>query len=277
MYEFGFIGFGSMATMLIDGFIRYAGVSASNIIVTRNDKNRLSQISEAFPGIHTANTVPEVVCNAKRVLICVKPVEVKSVLLEMKPYISGDAHIISLAGMVSLNNILSIVDCKVSKLIPTAVSETGEGISLVCYSSGVAESDRISFEQYIKKLGKVKVIDEKDIAFAAELTSCNPGFIASILDNMTRAAAFHTTSFSMEEIAEMVTYTAYTTTKLLFEKKWNHNTLIKRVATKGGITEEGVAVFNEMLPDVFQAVFSKTLGKRAAVEKRINDDFPEQK
>ena len=262
-----------MATMLIKGLIAYAGAAVTDLIVTRKNKDKLFEINEAFPDIHVAEDASEVVRNAKLVFICVKPMEVKDVLLEMKPYITRDSHIISLAGMVSLNSILSMVDCMVSKLTPSIVSEIGEGISLICYSAGVAESDRQLLRQYMEKLGRVKIVDEEDLPFAVKLTSCNPGLIASILDNMTRAAAPFTTSFTMEEIIEMVTFTACATTKLLLEKQWDYNAMIERVATKGGITEEGVLVLNEMLPGVFDKMFKNMFGKGAAVDKSTSDDI----
>jgi pyrroline-5-carboxylate reductase len=274
--KIGFVGFGSMATMLINGLIEKAGISASGIIVARKDKSRITQINDAFPNIHTAYDASEVAGNANLIFVCVKPMDVQGALLEMQPFITKDTHLVSVTGIINLSSILSIADCKISKLIPTIVSEIGEGIILVCHNASVKENDKQLLYQYIEKLGRVKTIDEKDIAFAAELTSCNPGFIASIFDNMIKVAHSHTSSFTIEEITEMVMYTAYATSKLLHEKRWDYSALIKRVATKGGVTEEGVVIFDKMLPSVYEAMFNQTLGKRALLEKRFNDDFTTQ-
>ncbi len=273
MAKFGFIGFGSMAKMLIHGLVEYAEVNVADIIVTRKDKSKLTEITTMYPDIQISLALTEVADNSEYIFICVKPADLLSVLLEIKPSIRNKTHIISLAGTVNLKNILSIVDCKVTKLMPTIVSEIGEGISLICHSEKVTEKDEQLLNQYIRKLGALKIVADKDIGFAAELTSCAPGFIASIFDNMTKIAALHTSSFTIDEIKEMVTHTLYATSKLLLDKNLDYTDLIGRVATKGGITEEGILVFNEMLPAVFEAMFNKTLGKRAIVEKRISDDF----
>ena len=48
---------------------------------------------------------------------------------------------------------------------------------------------------------------------------------------------------------------------------------IARVATPGGITEEGVKVFRDRLPQVFGEMFEKTLEKRQAVARSMEEAF----
>ncbi|MDR3085773.1 MAG: NAD(P)-binding domain-containing protein, partial [Christensenellaceae bacterium] len=273
MTEFGFIGLGSMGRMLISGLIRYAKVPAANIAVTRRDRSRLAEIGEAFPGVQTRERAAEIASAARSVFLCVKPAEVKAVLQEIGPVIGPNAQLISLAGTVPLDMISRLVNCRVSKLMPTIVSEIGEGIQLICHGPKVTEGDKEALYPFLEKLGKIKPVNERDFGFASELTSCNPGLIASILRHMAGAAAAHTKSFTPEEINEMITHTAYATTKLLLDKEMTYAELIGRVATKGGITQEGVAVFDERLPEVFDAMFEKMLIKRSSVEERIRGDF----
>ena len=273
MVTFGFIGFGSMARMLINSLMKYADVKPSDIAVTRKDKNKFHEISSVFPNIYIYETCAEIAINTRCIFICAKPADIKNILLEIKSYVNDNTHIISLAGTVKLENILKIIDGKVSKLIPTITSELGVGINLMCHSQTVSENDIIFLESYISKFGKIKRVNDNDIGFAAELTSCAPGFIASIFENMVEIATLHTSSFSYQEINEMISYTLYATSKLIIENDTSFEKVIERVATKGGITKEGVAVFDELLPNVFEKMFISTLSKRALVEERVNKDF----
>ncbi len=61
MSRFGFIGFGSMAKMLIGGLIRFAGVAGTDIIVTRTSSDKFTEINEIFPDIQLAKTPADVV------------------------------------------------------------------------------------------------------------------------------------------------------------------------------------------------------------------------
>ncbi len=273
MYDFGFIGFGSMAKMLIHSLTEFSKAGPGNICATRKDKTKLHEISGMFPGVKTYDTCGETAKNARVVFLCVKPAEIKGVLSEIKPFIKSDTHIVSLAGSVSMENLDSTIHGKISKLIPTITSEAGAGVSLLCHNANVTISDAELLEKHISKLGKVKIVKDSDLGFAAELTSCAPGFIASIFGHFAKAASLHTSSFSLMEISEMVTETLFATAKLLAETGMSFEDVVSRVATKGGITQEGVTVFNEALPRVFDEMFRKTLEKRRLVTAKINDDF----
>ena len=160
MYKFGFIGFGSMANMLINCFIKYANVKVSEIAVTRKDKSKLNEISETFAGIKTYENSADVVRNAKYIFLCTRPVEIRNVLEEIKQSVSDDNHMISLAGSVKLSNIEKIIDGKISRFIPSFTSEIGEGISLMCHNKNVSETDIALLESFIGKFSSIKTVKE---------------------------------------------------------------------------------------------------------------------
>lgn len=273
MFDFGFIGFGSMAKMLIHSLIKFSKVNPGSICVTRKDRARLHEAGNMFPGVKAFDTCRETAENARIVFLCVKPAEIKGVLLEIRPFINNDTHIVSLAGTVSMDNLDSVLKGKISKLMPTITSQTGAGVSLVCHNGNVTGHDAEFLEKHISPFGKVKTVKDSDVGFAAELTSCAPGFIASIFGHFVNAASLRTSSFDVREISEMVIETLFATAKLLMETDMSFEQVVSRVATKGGITQEGVSVFNETLPQVFDEMFKKTLEKRRLVAERINGDF----
>ncbi len=273
MFDFGFIGFGSMARMLIHSLIKYSNVKENSICATRKDKEKLYEINGMFPGTKIYESCCDIAQNARVVFLCVKPAQIKGVLLEIRPFICADTHIVSIAGSVSLDNLQSIIPGKISKLIPTITSQTGAGMSLLCHNANVTSGDVEFLERSIRPFGSVKIVKDSDIGFAAELTSCAPGFIASMFGHFVYAAASHTTSFTFEEISAMVNETLFATAKLLSETDMSFEQVVSRVATKGGITQEGVFVFNEALPQIFDEMFTKTLDKRRLAETKSNSDF----
>lgn len=60
------------------------------------------------------------------------------------------------------------------------------------------------------------------------------------------------------------------TAKLLVENKKGLDELITGVATKGGITEEGVKVLDEHLPFVFDELLEATLNKHQMVKSSMD-------
>lgn len=275
MKKVGFIGFGSMGSMLVKEFINSGRLTQEQIIITRKDKSRLNEIKNLWPYINVTEHISQVVEEAQHIFICVKPSEYKSVLKEMRPYISSEQHIISIAGTVTIKNLESIINCPVTKIIPTVISEVNEGVTLVCHNDKVNEQEAAFVEDLLKTLGQIKHINEEDFGFASELTSCAPGFIAAIFKEFVESGLRHTSTISKDEIEEIVIQTLFGTAKFILDKKVSFDNVISRVATKGGITEEGTKVLGAGLPDLFDEMFHRTLEKRKIVAEQVEKNFTE--
>ena len=61
----------------------------------------------------------------------------------------------------------------------------------------------------------------------------------------------------------------------MLENNYSYQDVISRVATKGGITEEGVKVIQESFPQLTDAVFDKTLEKRRQTALKAQEAFKE--
>ena len=79
--------------------------------------------------------------------------------------------------------------------------------------------------------------------------------------------------FSEEDAVEMVIKTLYGTAKLLNEKNMSFVNLINTVATKGGITEEGLKVLDNELPEIFNELFSTCIKKHAIIQKDLKENY----
>ncbi len=261
METFGFIGFGSMAKMIINCLIKYADVNPQDVYATRADTARLYEAGATFEGVNAVATPGEVAERARVIFLCAKPAGIKNALAEMAASAKSDTHFVSLAVVLSLDELYGIYPGKITKYMPTVASQTGGGISLINHNACVTEADAAYLEGLISKYSGVRHVSEKDWGFASVLTSCMPGFIASIFGHMADAAENYTDSFTRDEICELITGTLYGTAKLIYETGAAYPQVVNRVATKGGITREGINVFDEKLPNVFDTVFEKAMLK----------------
>ncbi|MEZ0536635.1 NAD(P)-binding domain-containing protein [Caldicellulosiruptoraceae bacterium PP1] len=273
MIKIGIIGYGSMGSMLLNSFIASGGVKPCEVIVSTRTKDKLKSVSSKWDGINIAVDNIEVVKKAKCIFICVKPQEVEDILDEIRNFITLDTHIVSIAATVSIENIEKIVNCKITKLTPAITSEVFDGISLVCHNNKVNREDAAFLKGLLNKISIVNIIKEEDFDLAAELTSCAPGFIACIFEEFVNAVLKHTEDMPKQEIAKMVLRTLYATSKVFIEKGMTFKEVIDRVATKGGITEEGVKVLKAKLPQVFDEMFEQTLNKRKMKKEVIDSIF----
>ena len=74
----------------------------------------------------------------------------------------------------------------------------------------------------------------------------------------------------------MVLNTMVGTGQLMVENNLSYEEVISRVATKGGITEEGVKVIQGAFPKIADTIFDKTLEKRKNVSANVQRMFGEE-
>lgn len=269
MNKIGFIGFGSMGSMLISGFLDSGVLLPDQILVTTRTKEKLHPLSQRWPQIFIADDNIAVAQNSDILFLCVKPLETIPLLHEIQEHIPEKCHLVSIAACVRIANLEAIYKGQITKVIPSLTSEIREGTSLFCHNFYVSKQNALTLETMFQSIGKVKIINENDFEVAADLTSCAPGMIAAIFQNFLDGGLRHS-NLSPESAYEMLVSTLFGTAKLLRDKNMNFSEMISRVATKGGITEEGVNVLNNGLPAIFNEVFTQTLAKHEHVKQLVS-------
>ncbi len=264
----GIIGYGSMGKMLFD---KYSGRDANSfwdVFVASRTREKLSAVAEK--SICSTNLMLAEISDI--VFICVRPCDLKAVLEEIKPAVTSEKIIVSLNGSISFEAISRVINCKTAKVIPSVTAEIDKSQTLVCFNPLCSQNDKETVKEILKRIGDVIELPETELGMGSELVSCMPGFIASIFDVLCSSAKKHT-EIPENQIVEMVLKTLSATSSLMLDNKMTFEDVVNRVATKGGITEEGTAVVYKNFPAVCDELFDKTLEKRALVAQKAALSF----
>ncbi|MDR1839616.1 MAG: NAD(P)-binding domain-containing protein [Treponema sp.] len=271
--KIGIIGYGSMGKMIFYKFIEAKVIPENNIFLSNRTYDKIIDLKTIFPKLNIYKSNRDVAKNANILFICVKPFEIKYVLTEIIAEVNDDCHIVSLNGSVLFEQIEKICkNRKISKVIPSVTAEINQSVTLICHNKYVKNSDKNTLNLLLESFGTIAEIPEAEIGMGSELTSCMPGFIGAIFKVITDEAEKHT-SIDKNEIIKMVVETLCGTGKLLLEKEMTFEQLINRVATKGGITEEGTKVIDAKMPEIINELFEKTLEKRKITAEKVQKDF----
>ncbi|MBO4889308.1 MAG: NAD(P)-binding domain-containing protein [Firmicutes bacterium] len=260
--KIGIIGYGSMGKMLLWKFSENAEIEKKDLLVSNRTQEKLEEVREIAQIAENRETAKE----ADILFVCVRPVDLMSVLEEIRDVIKPDALLVSLNGSISFESIHQIISRKTAKVIPSLTAEIGRSQTLVCYDHQVIEEDKAALNNLLKCIGDVIELPEGEMGMGSELVSCMPGFIASIFDVICSVAEGHT-SIPKEQIIRMVLHTMSATGDLMIQKGMTFDEVVNRVATKGGITEAGTKVIYENFPETAEELFRKTLEKRRQTAK----------
>lgn len=265
----GIIGYGSMGKMILEKLSESGTVEKENLYVANRTYEKIVHLTNIF---NVCKSNAELASHADIVFICVRPGDIKLILNEIKTVVKDDTLLVSLNGSVTFELMEKVINHKTAKVIPSVTAEINRSQTLVCYNNRVCDDDKIMLEGLLKCMGDVIVLPEEEIGMGSELVSCMPGFIAAIFDVISKSAGKHTT-IPNNQIVQMLLRTVIGTGTLMLEKDFYFDDVVTRVATKGGITEEGTKVIYEMLPKVVDEMFDKTLEKRRQTTENVLKSF----
>jgi pyrroline-5-carboxylate reductase len=269
MTRYGFIGTGSMGSMLIRKFIGTGIIAPRNI--TASSKTGISARALAErTGITAAPSNTAVAKQAGILFLCVKPADVRKVLDEVWGVLQPGVLIVSIAGSVTLADLAYYagLHARVARVIPAVTAEKGAGVSLVAFGRGATPEDRERILRLFNAVGTAVETEEVNFDLYADLTSCAPAFIAAMMREYA-AAAVRTGAVEPAVAEFLLRKTLSGTARVLDDEGTGFDEVISRVATKGGITEEGVKVLEARLPGMFDEVLVATERKRLIRAKEL--------
>lgn len=262
------IGYGSMGKMLLEKIIGAKIIPENYIYLSNRTLEKIKILKERY-NIHICDTNVEAAKNADLIFLCIRPTDIKTVLEEIITVIDKKTHIISLNGSIRFEQLERICrENKISKIIPSVTAEINESQTLVCHNKKVAEKDKKTLMKILKSFGDVIELPEEELGMGAELVSCMPGFIAALFNEIKKEAQKHT-NITEHQIIAMLAHTMVGTGRLIIEKNMTFEAVIERVATKGGITEEGTKIIERDFPEVVEKMFNKTLEKRKIIAENV--------
>ncbi|PKL65592.1 MAG: hypothetical protein CVV32_03805 [Methanomicrobiales archaeon HGW-Methanomicrobiales-3] len=269
MTRYGFIGTGSMGSMLVRKFIGTGLIRPADIIAS--SKSGVSAQSLAgTTGITVVSSNRAVADHVDVLFLCVKPLQVRQVLGEVRDVLAKDTLLISIAGCVSLENLREWAGDHVHciRIIPSVTAEQNAGIALVAWGRSVRPEDKKLILSLLNAIGTAVETDEEHFDLFTDLTSCGPALIVSMVQEFAGAAV--RTGAVQPELAEyLARETMIGTARILAGDQMTFDEVIRRVATKGGSTEEGVKVLRARLPSTMDEVLLALDAKRRVTSENV--------
>jgi len=268
MARIGVIGTGSMGGMLIRKFVETGAFPAGDVVASNRSPDKVRAVAAAT-GIGIVERNLDLTAASDVIFICVKPLEVKALLKELRGVLAADKLVVSIAADVTIRDISALCDARVARVIPSVTSECSKGVSLVTFGDNSTEADRSLILSALGRISLPVEVEEKNLELLADLTSCAPAFISSMMHEFALSAT-RRDSIS-PELAELLVKETLSGTAELLKTFNSFEEVVTRVATKGGITEEGVKVIRKVAPSLYDDLLEVTLAKHSLVKERIRE------
>ncbi|MBH5318169.1 late competence protein ComER [Paenibacillus sp. GSMTC-2017] len=268
----GFIGIGSMGSLLIESFIASGALSPSDISISNRTFAKAQALADRYPGIRAQYTNAEVAINSDIVFLCVKPHEFVHVVNDIKPIIDRNQIIVSITSPVLISHLEGELNCKIAKIIPSITNQVWSGASLCIYGDSIDEPGKKQLEALFAHISEPLIIEESYTRIVSDLSSCGPAFIAFFLQQFVDAAVQETGiphAIALQVASNMLLGTGL----LVTEGHMTPVEIQERVAVPGGITAQALKLLIRETDGVFNQLIRTTHAKYNEDLIKVNTAF----
>lgn len=258
----GFIGAGSMGSLLVGAFVKAGAMLPEDITVSSRTPSKTAAMARRYPGLRPASSNGEAARGSDLLFLCVKPSDFRAVLTDIAPEVRPGQIVVSITSAVKLAQLESLLPCKIVKMIPSIVNAACAGSTLVMWGSRLDEGDRGLLTELFASISRPVVIREDDVRAASDLSSCGPAFFAYLLRSFADAAVLQA-GIDKETATVLATEMLLGTARMLSEEGYSAEELQARVSVPGGITAAALEALEASASNAFPTVLRVTHEKFA--------------
>jgi pyrroline-5-carboxylate reductase len=237
----GFVGTGRIARALIAGL-----GSREQTVISGFDKEpaALASIAADYP-VQPCLSLEEVALKAQVIILAVKPYQIEEVLGELKPSLSANHLLISVAAGISSEFIRkhSNENMRIIRAMPNTPAFFGEGMTALCRGKMASDEDILLASNLFTSIGRVAILDELQMDAATALSGSGPAYMFHILDSLAEGGV--QCGLSRNEALLLGAQTMIGAATMVLAGQKSPEELKRDVTTPGGTTEAGLKIMDE--------------------------------
>ncbi len=237
----GFIGTGRIARALVAGLCNRENTVISGF---DRDESTLLSISIDYP-VERTQSIAEIAQRAGVIILAVKPYQIAEVLAELRPLLTEEHLLISVAAGISSEFIRKngVETLRVIRVMPNTPAFVGEGMTALARGRMASDDDIALASSLFSSIGRVAILDESQMDAATALSGSGPAYMFHILDALAEGGK--ECGLSYADALFMAAQTMLGAAKMVLSGKKNPAELIRDVTTPGGTTEAGLKVMDD--------------------------------
>ncbi len=263
----GLIGAGKIGTALIRGLLEAGVLNAKQILASDPAESALEQL-KLQAEVKTTSRNAEVAKQSEIILIAVKPDVMRSVLQEIRPFVSKEQLVISIAAGVTLKTIEENLDqgCRAVRVMPNTPCLVGAAAAAFSLGKNAIPEDARLVKALFETVGLAVQVQEKHLDAVTGLSASGPAYVFLMIEALSDGGV--KMGLSRPVATQLAAQTVFGAAKMVLEMKKHPAELKDLVTSPGGTTIAGLhalesRAFGAALIDAVEAATrkAKELGK----------------
>lgn len=310
--KIGLIGYGNMGSLIADNILKLnLLLEDESLIVSNRNISKIEHLKEEYLKefdclkLEITDNNLKVAKECEKIIIAVETPQFKEIINEISEEINENTHIIYTCAGLSFKHIETFFKGKLTLIIPTLASMTTKnnsiksdsrrkGISLFQHNKEVSNDEKNYIEDLFNEFSYVKVIEneleinenklnkmnknevnnknENELEINTILTSCGPAFVAIILKKLSEVAS-KKSNLTYNEAEDLISKTISGTLEVKKDYNLSNEDIMGKVATKGGITQEGIDYLDKSFEIIATELIEHLLNRYSEVKEEMNKDY----
>jgi pyrroline-5-carboxylate reductase len=242
--KIGFLGGGNMGEAMIRGLIAASLLKAKQILVFDVSAPRMEHLSAAY-GIHHSPEAGHLAKSSQLIILAVKPQVMPIALKEIRPHLSHNPLVISIAAGVPITALTQGLEpgVRIIRVMPNATALVLAGASALARGPGATDDDMAQALALFQAVGRAIEVDEAMLDAVTGLSGSGPGYILLVLESLIDAGVLM--GLPRQVARELVLQTAAGTAKMAMETGKHPAELKDLITSPGGTTIRGLRVLED--------------------------------
>lgn len=239
--KFGFIGAGNMAEALMKGLIEGQLTTKDELIASEVFAPRREYIKSKL-AVDVTEDNKEVAKEAKVIILAVKPNVVATVLEELKPQLTAEHLIISIAAGVKIASIEAHLNegVRVVRVMPNQPCLVGASASAFALGKYAKEEDKALVQKILEAVGIAYAMDEKQLDAVTGLSGSGPAYIYLVIEALSDGGVM--AGLPRDVATALASQTVLGAAKTILETKMHPGQAKDMVTSPAGTTIEGMRI-----------------------------------
>ncbi len=228
-----------MGGALIHGLISNKMISPKSLFAIDMIKDRCNYLHMKY-GIECSTTITSFVDRSDVIIIAVKPKDIENLAKNIKKLLTEKKLVITIAAGVSTRFLSRNIgdNIPIIRAMPNIAVLVSEGMIALARGAKSTNKQMNLTEKIFKTIGKVAIVDEKNMDTVTGLSGSGPAYVYSIIDAMSKGAIKDGLD---EDLAlKLSAQTTLGAAKMILKTGKSPSELIDMVVTPGGTTEQGL-------------------------------------
>jgi pyrroline-5-carboxylate reductase len=238
------LGAGKMGGILLQAFLKQNLFAAEQIHATVAHAERALAYSTQW-GVDVSTDNLEAARQADLILIAVKPFQVPDLLDQIRPALTKEKMVVSIAASITTRAIEDAagLDIAVVRAMPNTPSALGAGAAGLCRGRFVSAKQMELAERIFETVGRTVVVEEKHMNAVTGLSGSGPAYIYIIIEALAEAGV--KVGLPRDIATQLAAQTAFGAAKMVLETGYHPALLKDAVTTPAGCTIDGILELEE--------------------------------